>query len=101
MVAHGRRCWWSSRAVYTITDPPIKALRKVIPPLRLGSIMLDLSFLLVMLGAYLLLVRDPLHTALNQPPHGSLTVRHAVALVFRAGTAPGCIKVKVWVTSCR
>jgi YggT family protein len=42
--------------VYTITDPPIKALRKVIPPLRLGSIMLDLSFLLVMLGAYLLLV---------------------------------------------
>jgi YggT family protein len=41
--------------VYTITDPPIKALRKVIPPLRLGSIMLDLSFLLVMLGAYLLL----------------------------------------------
>lgn len=42
--------------VYTITDPPIKALRKVIPPLRLGSIMLDLSFLLVMLGAYLLLI---------------------------------------------
>jgi YggT family protein len=42
--------------VYSITDPPIKALRKVIPPLRLGSIMLDLSFLLVMLGAYLLLV---------------------------------------------
>ncbi len=42
--------------VYTITDPPIKALRKVIPPLRLGSVMLDLSFLLVMLGAYLLLV---------------------------------------------
>ena len=41
--------------VYTITDPPIKALRKVIPPLRLGSVMLDLSFLLVMLGAYLLL----------------------------------------------
>jgi YggT family protein len=42
--------------VYSITDPPIKALRKVIPPLRLGSVMLDLSFLLVMLGAYLLLV---------------------------------------------
>jgi YggT family protein len=42
--------------VYTVTDPPIKALRRVIPPLRLGSIMLDLSFLLVMLGAYLLLI---------------------------------------------
>jgi YggT family protein len=41
--------------VYSITDPPIKALRRVIPPLRLGSIMLDLSFLIVLLAAYLLL----------------------------------------------
>jgi YggT family protein len=41
--------------VYTITDPPIKALRKVIPPLRLGGIALDLSFLLVMVICYLLL----------------------------------------------
>ena len=29
--------------VYSITDPPIKALRRVIPPLRLGSVALDLS----------------------------------------------------------
>ena len=42
-------------AVYSITDPPIKALRRVIPPLRLGSISLDLSFLIVMIGAYILL----------------------------------------------
>lgn len=42
-------------AVYSITDPPIKALRRVIPPLRLGSFALDLSFLIVMVGAYLLL----------------------------------------------
>jgi YggT family protein len=41
--------------VYTATDPPIKALRRVIPPLRIGSIALDLSFLLVMVSAYLLL----------------------------------------------
>ena len=41
--------------VYSITDPPIKALRRVIPPLRLGSIALDLSFLIVLVGAYLLL----------------------------------------------
>ena len=41
--------------VYTVTDPPIMALRRVIPPLRIGSIALDLSFLLVMVGAYLLL----------------------------------------------
>lgn len=42
-------------AVYTVTDPPIKLLRRFIPPLRLGSISLDLSFLIVLLGAYLLL----------------------------------------------
>ncbi|WP_252275280.1 YggT family protein [Nocardioides sp. LMS-CY] len=41
--------------VYSATDPPIKALRRVIPPLRLGSIALDLSFLIVMIGAYVLL----------------------------------------------
>ena len=41
--------------VYSVTDPPIKALRRVIPPLRLGSIVLDLSFLIVLVGAYVLL----------------------------------------------
>jgi YggT family protein len=41
--------------VYSATDPPIKALRRVIPPLRLGTIAIDLSFLIVMLVAYLLL----------------------------------------------
>jgi YggT family protein len=41
--------------VYSATDPPIKALRRVIPPLRIGSIALDLSFLLVLVAAYVLL----------------------------------------------
>jgi YggT family protein len=41
--------------VYSVTDPPIRALRRVIPPLRLGSIALDLSFLIVLLVAYVLL----------------------------------------------
>ena len=41
--------------VYSITDPPIKALRRVIPPLRIGSISLDLSFLIVIIAAYVLL----------------------------------------------
>ena len=40
--------------VYTATDPPIRALRRVIPPLRLGAVVLDLSFLLVLVAAYLL-----------------------------------------------
>jgi YggT family protein len=41
--------------VYSVTDPPIKALRRVIPPLRLGNFALDLSFIIVMIGAYVLL----------------------------------------------
>ena len=41
--------------VYSVTDPPIKALRRIIPPLRLGSIALDISFLLVMIITYVLL----------------------------------------------
>ena len=41
-------------AVYSVTDPPIKALRRVIPPLRLGNFALDLSFIIVMISAYVL-----------------------------------------------
>jgi YggT family protein len=41
--------------VYSTTDPPIKALRRVIPPLRLGQVALDLSFIIVLIAAYLLL----------------------------------------------
>ena len=40
--------------VYSVTDPPIKALRKLIPPLRIGNFALDLSFIIVMICAYLL-----------------------------------------------
>lgn len=36
-----------AEVIYTVTDPPLKALRKVIPPLRLGQITLDLSFLVL------------------------------------------------------
>ena len=40
--------------VYSITDPPIVALRKIIPPLRLGGVAIDLSFLAVLLICYIL-----------------------------------------------
>ncbi len=36
-----------AEVIYTVTDPPLRALRKVIPPLRIGSISLDLSFLVL------------------------------------------------------
>ena len=42
--------------VYSITDPPINALRKVIKPIRIGNFALDLSFLLVLIIAYVLLI---------------------------------------------
>jgi YggT family protein len=35
--------------VYTATDPPLRALRKIIPPLRIGSVSLDLSFLVLLI----------------------------------------------------
>ncbi len=42
--------------VYSTTDPPVLALRRVMPLIRLGGVSLDLSLLLVLLGSYLLLV---------------------------------------------
>lgn len=43
-----------AEAVYTVTDPPLKALRRVIPPLRLGGISLDLSFLVLIIAVQIL-----------------------------------------------
>jgi YggT family protein len=39
-----------SEAIYTVTDPPLKFLRRVIPPLSLGSIRLDMAFLVLILA---------------------------------------------------
>ncbi|MDE3720266.1 MULTISPECIES: YggT family protein [Nocardiopsis] len=36
--------------VYTLTDPPLRFLRKFIKPIRLGSIALDLSVLVLFIG---------------------------------------------------
>ncbi|AKU17207.1 YggT family protein [Luteipulveratus mongoliensis] len=44
-----------AEVVYSITDPPLKALRRVIPPLRLGQIRIDLAFLVLVLTVSLLL----------------------------------------------
>lgn len=41
---------------YSITDPPINFLRRFIPPFRIGSVALDISFLLVLLLAFILLL---------------------------------------------
>lgn len=41
-------------AVYTVTDPPLRFLRRVIPPLTIGRIRFDLAFLVLLLGCYTL-----------------------------------------------
>ncbi|MDO5629367.1 MAG: YggT family protein [Mobilicoccus sp.] len=41
--------------IYTLTDPPVRALRRVIPPLRLGAISLDLGFIVLFIGILLLI----------------------------------------------
>ncbi|MDQ1137244.1 YggT family protein [Microbacterium sp. SORGH_AS 1204] len=41
--------------VYTVTDPPIKLIRRVIPPLRIGGIAIDFGFAIVMFACFLLL----------------------------------------------
>jgi YggT family protein len=38
-----------AEGVYTVTDPPLKFLRRLIPPLSLGAIRLDMAFLVLML----------------------------------------------------
>lgn len=40
---------------YTVTDPPIKAVGRVLPPLRIGSISLDLAFMVVFFVTYVLM----------------------------------------------
>ncbi|WP_055585867.1 YggT family protein [Peterkaempfera griseoplana] len=56
------RSWHPGRAMivvleatYTVTDPPLKLLRRFIPPLRLGGVALDLSFFVLMIIVYVLI----------------------------------------------
>ena len=44
-----------AEGIYTTTDPPLKALRRVLPPLRIGQIQLDLAFLVLFLVVTILM----------------------------------------------
>jgi len=35
--------------LYSVTDPPLRAVRRVVPPLRLGAVMLDLSLMILII----------------------------------------------------
>jgi YggT family protein len=51
----GRALGVALELAYTATDPPIKAIRKVLPPLRVGNVSLDLGFMVVLIVTYLLM----------------------------------------------
>ncbi|MFD5225831.1 YggT family protein [Microbacterium sp. NPDC058342] len=40
---------------YTLTDPPIRFFRRIVPPLRLGTISLDFGFALTMIVVLILM----------------------------------------------
>ncbi|MGN6721830.1 MAG: YggT family protein [Marmoricola sp.] len=42
--------------VYTATDPPIRMVRRLLPPIRLGPVLLDVGFLVVLLAVFVLRV---------------------------------------------
>ena len=45
----------AAEIVYTITDPPIKVFRRILPPLRIGGLALDFGFTLTMLVVLILM----------------------------------------------
>jgi YggT family protein len=40
---------------FTLTDPPIKAVRRFVPPLRIGAFSLDFGFTIVMFAVIVLM----------------------------------------------
>ena len=44
----------AAELVYSATDPPLRLLRKVLPPVRVGNLMLDLAFIGLIIVIYIL-----------------------------------------------
>ncbi|GAA3356063.1 MULTISPECIES: YggT family protein [Saccharopolyspora] len=42
-------------SIYTVTDPPIRLLRRVIPTVRIGGVGLDLSIMVLLLVVFILM----------------------------------------------
>ena len=51
----GRGAAATLEVVWSVTDPPLKALRRVIPPLRIGNVSLDLASLVLLVILFVLL----------------------------------------------
>ncbi|GGJ85670.1 YggT family protein [Pilimelia anulata] len=61
VLQYGRR-WQPGRgaaagmeAVWSVTDPPLRALRRVIPPLRVGTVSFDLASLVLLVILFVLM----------------------------------------------
>ena len=61
VLAYGRR-WQPGRGaaaglevVWSVTDPPLRALRRVIPPLRIGTVSIDLASLVLLVILFVLM----------------------------------------------
>ncbi len=44
-----------AEGVFSITDPPLRVLRRVIPPLKFGNVQFDLAFLILLIGVQILM----------------------------------------------
>jgi len=44
-----------AEVIYSVTDPPLRALRRVVPPLRIGHIAIDLAFMILFIVTLLLM----------------------------------------------
>ncbi|MGV8976441.1 MAG: YggT family protein [Cellulomonas sp.] len=44
-----------AEATYTVTDPPLRFLRRLLPPLAIGNVRLDVAFLVLMVACSILL----------------------------------------------
>ena len=61
ILQYGR--WWhpgrgsaaALELVWSVTDPPLKALRRVIPPLRIGTASVDLASLILLVILWVLM----------------------------------------------
>jgi len=60
----GRGAAAALEMVWSVTDPPLNALRRVIPPLRIGTVSVDLASLVLLVILYVLMnvvVRQLIH----------------------------------------
>ncbi|MEV0272993.1 MAG: YggT family protein [Hamadaea sp.] len=62
ILQYGR--WWhpgrgsaaTLELIWSVTDPPLKALRRVIPPLRIGTVSVDLAAMILLVILYVLML---------------------------------------------